>query len=231
MSSKEQARQDEPLELGDGDEPSSPQVGRPRRYSTEQVVQAAIELADEEGVRALSMPKLAKRLEVGTMTLYGYFGSKQELLDMMAVKILEDIDVPENDDWREALHGFFSDFRAIVLTHPALAGLLASGRIESPRAAEVLEVILEEMTESGAPIDEAVRTFYAGLTYTIGFVIWEIPRAHSHEQEYAEEWARSLAKLDPDKYPALTGPAAEVAPTVASTQQFIWGLNRILDSP
>jgi hypothetical protein len=86
------------------------------------------------------------------------------------------------------------------------------------------------MTHDGAPIEEAVRTFYAALTYTIGFVIWEIPRAHlQREEDYAEQWASSLSQLDPEKYPVLTGPAAKVAPTVASAQQFYWGLNRIIN--
>ena len=192
---------------------------------------AAIELADEQGIQGLSMPQLAERLQIGTMTLYGYVGSKQELLDKMAEKILESVALPASDDWRESLQAFFSDFRAVALSHPALAGLLGSGRITSPRAAEALEISFEEMTEAGAPIEEAVRTFYAALTYTIGFVIWEIPRAHLQgEEEYARQWASSLAQLDPNKYPALTGPAADVAPTVASSQQFEWGLNKIISS-
>ena len=213
------------------DGPNAPRVGRPRRYTTDQVVEAAIELADEEGIQGLSMPQLAKRLQIGTMTLYGYVGSKQELLDKMAETILENVGLPTSDDWRESLHQFFSEFRTTALTHPALAGLLGSGRITSPRAADALEIILEEMTEAGAPIEEAVRTFYSALTYTIGFVIWEIPRAHLQgEEDYAEQWASSLAQLDPSEYPALTGPAAEVAPTVASSQQFEWGLDKIINS-
>lgn len=230
MSSQDQQPPTEVEETAT-DPPTAPRVGRPRRYTTDQVIMAAIDLADEGGVQALSMPQLAKRLRIGTMTLYGYVGSKQELLDKMAEKILETVDLPQSDDWRESLHTFFSDFRRIALAHPALAGLLGSGRINSPRAAEALEIILEEMTEAGAPIEEAVRTFYAALTYTIGFVIWEIPRAHLQEEwAYAEQWASSLAQLDPNKFPALTGPAAEVAPTVASSQQFDWGLDKIIDS-
>lgn len=230
MSSQDQAQGPE-LEETAADSSTAPRVGRPRRYTTDQIVMAAIDLADEEGVQALSMPQLAKRLRIGTMTLYGYVGSKQDLLDKMAERILDTVDLPNSDDWRESLHTFFSDFRRIALTHPALAGLLGSGRINSPRAAEALEIILEEMTEAGAPIEEAVRTFYSALTYTIGFVIWEIPRAHLQgEEDYAEQWANSLAQLDPTQYPALTGPAADVGPTVASSLQFEWGLNRIINS-
>jgi hypothetical protein len=149
----------------------------------------------------------------------------------MAEMILETVDLPDSDDWRESLHQFFTDFRAIALAHPVLAGLLGSGRITSPRAAQALEIILEEMTRAGAPIEKAVRTFYTALTYTIGFVIWEIPRAHQQgEEDYARQWASSLAQLDPSKYPALTGPAADVAPTVASSEQFEWGLTRIINA-
>lgn len=85
------------------------------------------------------------------------------------------------------------------------------------------------MTDRGLPIHEAVRAFFAGLAYTIGFILWEIPRAHLQtEAAYAEQWAGLISDLDPTQFPVLTGPAAEVVPTVASTRQFIWGLNKII---
>jgi AcrR family transcriptional regulator len=206
-------------------------VGRPRRLSTSEIVTIAIELADEQGLEELSMPKLAKRLGVGTMTLYGYVQSKQDLLDRIAEQIFEGLDVSSDDDWRKGLFRFFSDFRAAALAHPTLAGLLAAGRITIPAVLDLLESSFQQMTDDGVPIEEAVRTFYAALSYTLGFVLWEIPRAHVQtEAAYADHWTDLVSGLDRSQFPMLTGIAAEVVPTVASGEQFEWGLSRILAS-
>lgn len=204
-------------------------VGRPRRLSTDEIVATAIELADEQGIEGLSMPKLSKRLGVGTMTLYGYVESKDDLLDRIAGRILQRLQLPDHDDWQKGLFRFFSDFRAAALAHPTLAQLLPTGRITIPRVFDILETYLQQTTGDGVPIEDAVRTFYAALTYTIGFVLWEVPRARSQtEADYADQWAGLLSQLDPDQFVVLTGTAASVVPTVASTVQFDWGLRRIL---
>ena len=209
--------------------PAPSRVGRPRRLSTDEIVTAAIDFADEQGLDALSMPKLATRLGVGTMTLYGYVESKDDLLDRIAERIFRDLRLPGHDDWRQSLLGFFSDFRDAALAHPTLAKLLSTGRITIPAVFDILETSFQQMIDDGLPAEDAVRTFYAGLTYTIGFVLWEIPRAHSQpEADYGDQWAGLLSQLDPDKFPALTGVAAVAAPTVASSRQFEWGLRRIL---
>ena len=66
------------------------------------------------------------------------------------------------------------------------------------------------MIDDGIPIEDAVRTFYAALTYTIGFVLWEIPRARIQtEAAYADQWAGLISQLDPSQFPVLTGIAEE----------------------
>lgn len=205
------------------------QVGRPPKLSGSEVVDGAIELADAKGLDALSMPKLARHLGVGTMTLYGYVADKQDLLDQMAAHIFEDLSAPDHDDWREGLAAFLSDFRQSALAHPTLAALLASGRITIPAVFDILEQHLESATQQNVTVEEAASVFYAGLTYTIGFVLWEIPRAHLQtEADYAGQWEDLISQLDPEHYPLLTGPARTVLPTVASPHQFTSGLHRIL---
>ncbi|HTD79067.1 MAG TPA: helix-turn-helix domain-containing protein, partial [Chloroflexota bacterium] len=64
-----------------------PHSRRPRGSLTrEQVVDAALQLADQHGFEALSMPTLARRLECGVMTIYGYVDSKEDLLDAIALR-------------------------------------------------------------------------------------------------------------------------------------------------
>lgn len=203
--------------------------GRPQRLTASAVVDAAIELADADGLDGLSMPKLARHLEVGTMTVYGYVDSKQDLLDQMAARIFEGLTAPDDDDWREGLARFLSDFRRAALSHPSLAALLATGRITIPAVFTILERHLESAIEQGETVEEAVRLFYAGLSYTIGFVLWEIPRVHLQaEADYRNQWRDLLSTLDPGRHPVLTGPARTMLPSVASGDQFAWGLHRFL---
>jgi len=120
----------------------------------------------------------------------------------------------------------------ILLKHPELLGQL-------PKDITLLNWEYEhngpnikrtkEIADAGIDIDEAVRVFYAALTYTIGFVLWEIPRAHLQpESAYGDQWAGLLAGLDPAQFPLLTGQASRIVPTVASTSQFDWGLSRVI---
>lgn len=96
---------------------------------------------------------------------------------------------------------------------------------------DILEAVFERMSDDGIEIEDAVRTFYAALTYTIGYVLWEIPRSRLQtEVVYEKQWADLISQLDPATYPILTGPAAAVTPTVASTRQFTWGLKKVIEA-
>lgn len=210
-------------------EPGARRVGRPARLTAAEVVDAAIELADSEGLEALSMPKLAKQLGIGTMTVYGYVENKEDLLDQMATRIFEGLSFTETLGWQRGMSRFFSDFRSAALVHPTLARLLATGRVAIPAVFDILEKVLKEANEYEIPIDEAVQVFYTGLTYTIGFVLWEIPRTHlQDEAQYIDQWADLISKLDPTQHPLVTGPGASVLPGVASARQFHAGLARII---
>ena len=186
-----------------------PRVGRPPALTTEQLVDAAVALVDETGLNALSMPKLAARLDIGTMTIYGYVNDKQHLLDLMAARIFDELQVGDYNDPTLTITRYFEDFRDAALTHPALAQLLADGRITVPAVFETLEAALGPLIAAGWDPTEAVRVFYAALTYTVGFVLWEIPRSHLQpEADYASQWTGLLADLEKDDYPTLTGAAA-----------------------
>jgi TetR/AcrR family transcriptional regulator, tetracycline repressor protein len=207
----------------------SPQrVGRPRQLTTPEVINEAIHLCDEEGLEALSMPRLARRLGVGTMTLYGYVENKSELLDRITEEVFRGLKVHEHDDWRQALTEFFADFRAAALAHPTLAQLLATGRVTIPAVFDILESLFEMTKDQSIEVHEAARTFYAALAYTIGFVIWEVPRTQlQSEADYADQWQSLVAGLDPTQY-RLVGEAIETLSSVASAEQFRWGLNRLV---
>src|SRR6476646_5357281 len=74
-----------------------PRTRRPRGSLTrEAVVDAALAVVDAEGVDALSMPRLARQLDAGVMTLYRYVQSKQELLDAVAMRAIAEVQLSES---------------------------------------------------------------------------------------------------------------------------------------
>ena len=105
-------------------EPEARRAGRPPRLTAAEVVDAAIELADREGLAALSMPKLARQLGIGTMTVYGYVTNKEDLLDQMAARIFEDLSFTETEGWQRGMTAFFTDFRDAAFAHPEAARIL-----------------------------------------------------------------------------------------------------------
>lgn len=75
-----------------------------KRLSREEIVQAALEIAEAEGVKAVSMRKVARRLNAGTMSLYHYVRTKDDLLALMDDAIMGEIVIPEEEipeGWRE----------------------------------------------------------------------------------------------------------------------------------
>lgn len=194
------------------------------------VVEAALALVDEEGLEALSMPRLARRLDVGAMTIYGYVANKADLVEALAERVLAGVSVPDAhpEDWAGCLAGHMRSLRAAVLAHPALGAVLAARGLATPTVFANLEASLEILRAGGFPPEEALRIYYALLAYTLGFLAWEIPRTRRQPPAaYAAQWAEALAALPADEYPRLHEVAGMVA-TVAGTDQFEAGLGALL---
>ena len=83
-----------------------PPGSRKPRYTLDQIAEAAMRIADTEGIDALSMRRLAAELGAGTMTLYHYVRGKDELLALVTDRVMGEVIVPDDefpDGWREAM--------------------------------------------------------------------------------------------------------------------------------
>ena len=201
-------------------------LSRPR------VVEAGLALVDSEGLEALTMPALAARLGVGTMSLYRHVADKDDLLEAMAASVLGGVRVPPGppDDWEGRVVGYLRSLRAEALRHPALARILADRGLTVAPVFDQLEEVHGILRTAGFSDIDAVRTFYSLLTYVFGFLLWELPRVHLQPSaSYEAAWAEALDGLDPGTYPNLTALRAELA-TSASDDQFQFGLGRLVAS-
>ncbi|MGW5073710.1 TetR/AcrR family transcriptional regulator [Rhodococcus sp. NPDC004095] len=91
----------------------------PRRgLSLDRILDTAVELADVEGVEALSMARLAKRLGFTTMSLYRYVASKDELVDLISDRVIgPPPDIPAGGPWRQALGEWARAEYGVLMRH------------------------------------------------------------------------------------------------------------------
>ena len=115
----------------------------PRRatgLSRDEIVRAAIEVADAEGPEAVSMRRIARELNSGTMSLYWHIGSKEELLDLMIDSIAADAEAPEpSGDWRKDLHAIACTTRASLHRHPWAVNFMGGRPPTGPKTLRNLE--------------------------------------------------------------------------------------------
>jgi AcrR family transcriptional regulator len=92
----------------------------------EAVVDAAVSLADDAGLGAVSVRRVAARLQVTPMALYRYVESKEDLLDAMAERMYESLTLPDPDaEWWHGLAELARSTRRVVLARPWAAPLFA----------------------------------------------------------------------------------------------------------
>jgi AcrR family transcriptional regulator len=126
--------------------------------SRAKIVEAALELIDEDGADQLNIRKLARRLDVQGPSIYHYFADREELLAAVGLTVLQEIRIPRRrsqrwTDW--ILQDAMAYFRAVD-THPNIAPILLDRRTR-PGAVERFNAALEQMQDAGiTPADGLV---------------------------------------------------------------------------
>lgn len=200
--------------------------------SRARIVEAALGLFDAEGFEAVTMPLLAQRLGVGTMSLYRHVADKDDLVNAVAASVLAGVAVPGGDpgDWEGRVVGYLRAVREAAVVHPVLTRILAERGVTVGPVFDQLESVHAVLRAAGFSELGAVRTFYALLSYVVGFVVWELPRAQrGAAAAYAAAWDDAIDQLDPEAYPTLHALRRQLA-TAASEDQFEYGLQRLVGS-
>ncbi|MEU6644818.1 TetR/AcrR family transcriptional regulator [Saccharomonospora sp. NPDC046836] len=140
-------------------------------YSRDQIADAGIDIADEQGIDAVSMRKVAARLGTGAMSLYRYVDSKEGLVELMADRMLGRANWPElSGDWREDLRTIIRGHRVAVLAHPWLSTVWAGRPAFGPNMLRGFERAMSIMDGLGLSIDEMFETIGMVNTWVDGFV-------------------------------------------------------------
>ncbi|GEM00186.1 TetR/AcrR family transcriptional regulator C-terminal domain-containing protein [Cellulomonas terrae] len=144
----------------------SPSPGRPGprpSLTLEQIADAAVALADAEGIEAVSMARLAESLGFTTMSLYRYVSSKDEVLSLMSDRASGRPPVvgPEVGGWRERLELLLAVQRPILHAHPWLARSSAVLHAVGPSRLAWMEAMLSAL--DGTPLTEHQKVGAIGL--------------------------------------------------------------------
>ena len=212
---------------------------KPRRsLSLDRIVNAAIEIADTEGLSALSMARLAERLGSAPMSLYRHVASKEELYDFMIDAAARESSVVATDDWRAGLAEWIADLMALYQRHPWILQLPVSKPPLDPGQLDWLERGLLIQQSTPLTVAEKLGVVLTLLEYARGHAAI----ANSLEGTDASfglplPYGQLLAQLvDEARFPMLTAAISAGAfepPPVDSEadlqEDLQFGLNLILD--
>jgi AcrR family transcriptional regulator len=147
--------------LWDMEEP--PTRGPKPKLTLDDIVTTAIDIADADGLEAVSMRRLATELGVGAMSLYRYIPGKAELLDLMLDGVLDmDPDSSDcGDDWRGFLADMGREMWALYTRHPWLPQVDQTRPVLGPRALAALEFALRQLTALPLPDAQKIQAISA----------------------------------------------------------------------
>ncbi|GAA2246094.1 MULTISPECIES: TetR/AcrR family transcriptional regulator [Kitasatospora] len=212
-------------------EQEQPRRGPKPSLTAGRIVAAAIEIADTEGMDAVSMQRIAAELDVTTMALYRYVPGKAELIDLMVDSALGTPATTDGipDDWRSRLTDWARQCWAKYRRHPWILTATAMRRqLMGPNQLAWLDAALAALSRTGLPAAQQHDAFLL----IVGHIRTLAQQSAAADEAGEEEWNRLEADVlerHGHRYPALTAAitAGAFAPQQGDPLDF--GLERILD--
>ncbi|MEV0717066.1 TetR/AcrR family transcriptional regulator [Asanoa sp. NPDC050611] len=208
--------------------------------SVDKIVATAVEIADGDGITALSMRRVAERLGVGAMSLYTYVPGKGELVDLMIDQVLGETERPEQaGDWRARLEQVARSNLALYRRHPWLLQVGTARPPMGPNLIAKYDYELGALTGTGLSDVEIDTALTSVLAYVSGAAQTAVEAAQAPDRSGMTDdawWAVQAPLLekvfDPQRFPvaARVGAAAgEAYGLVDADHAFEFGLQRLLD--
>ncbi len=210
----------------------SPRIGPSGPLSRERIVTAAIELADEAGLDAVTMRRIAEQLDAGAMSLYRHVSDKDELIEAMVEQVTEDYAYPDQAElgWREAMHALARQDWAAFLDHPWMLSATATATPPFGTASLAgMEWALTALDELELPLPVAARAIMTINNYVQGSArVFLGERQSEASDDPGRSWQQRLTGIDLDAFPRLSRLIRDPLP-VAERDWFADGLDVILD--
>lgn len=146
---------------------------RESALSRDQIVAAAIDWIDREGMQAFSMRRLAASLDISGPALYWHFRSRGELLDAAAESVLQQVDSAKpgsRERWDRAARRILTSVWEVAREHPGLLDLLRTQPLHTDSGERLLQSMLVVLRRAGFPPAAAVAHGRSLLWTTFGFI-------------------------------------------------------------
>jgi AcrR family transcriptional regulator len=197
----------------------------------EQVVTAAVALADEVGIEALSMRRLGQALGVEAMSLYNHVDGKEALLDGMVDAVFAEIELPSGADWKKALRQRALSMREALARHRWAIGLMESRTTPGATTLRQHDAVIGCLLAAGFSMQLTAHAFAAVDGYVYGFALQERGLPFDTPEQTAEMAQAMLAHFPVDEFPHLAAFTREhvMRPGYDFGAEFEFGLDLILD--
>jgi AcrR family transcriptional regulator len=208
---------------------------RPRTrlpLTRDRVLQAALKLADEGGIEALSMRKLGQALGVEAMALYYHFANKERVLDGIVDLVFGEIDLPESGaGWKAAMRRRAISVRDALLRHRWAIGLMESRTHPGPANLKHHDAVIGCLRAAGFDMAAAATAYSLLDSYIYGFALTRMNLPFDTTTDIAEMAESMLEPFPLDAYPNLAAFITEHAmqPGYDYMDEFEYGLDVILD--
>jgi TetR/AcrR family tetracycline transcriptional repressor len=200
----------------------------------EAIVEAALRVLDADGIDGLSMRRVGEELNVGAASIYWHVRNKDELLQLILERVIEEMRLPEPDPehWQEQLRGYAFAVRDILNSHRDVARI-SMGRLPSgPQVALVMEWLFTLLTPAGIP---ARVIAYSGdmLALFVGAFAFEEslgPASFGGDitpEQFLEMMKDYLRSLPPDRFP-YTSKMVDLIMSGGREDRFAFGVDLLL---
>jgi AcrR family transcriptional regulator len=169
--------------------------------SRDRILRSAVALADQGGVEAASMRKIAQELGVVPMALYKHVAGKDELLDGMIDVVVGEIDPPVADgvDWKAAVRQRILSARRVLLRHPWASRVMESRTEPTPTVLAYMDSMIGMFRAGGFSMDLTHHAMHAMGSRLMGFT---------------QELFNDTSGVDPEVEAEMWGQMADVYPSI-----------------
>ncbi|GAA4203754.1 TetR/AcrR family transcriptional regulator C-terminal domain-containing protein [Streptosporangium oxazolinicum] len=207
--------------------------------SAHRIARAAVDIADADGLDAITMRRLATELGVGPMAAYRHVSGRDDVVELMVDLVYGEVDVPRDAGWRETMRALALGVHALVLKHAWLTQLsTAQAAYElTPNRMALAERTLAALRETDLDVDTAITVFRTVTAYVHGATAAEVGlRRLASDRGWAtgDETRTGLSAqmgwlLNTGRYPEFERYTREATRKDDLRWQFETGLEHVLD--
>jgi len=196
----------------------------------DRILDEAVRLADQGGLEALSMRRLADGLGVRAMSLYNHIDGKDALLDSLVERVVAEIEIPNLElDWKTAMKHRGRSSHEVLRRHPWAIGAFMTRSNAGANMLRYVDATLGCLREAGFSFEVADHAWHAMDNHIYGFTLQEV-NFPFREPDYADTAREFLPGIPRDDYPYFTELATLVMERrYSGIHDFDFGLNLILD--